>query len=135
MSHEYKPTLVYWLACLATHNNPDTVAEMLPIVNQYLPSGSGFDAGTVFDVEKSTDTKLVFHTSYHHMSQHGYYTRWTEHKITVTPTFSGFDIKVWGRDFYDIKEFIASCFDNILGEKVGDNLIRRYREITQANCA
>jgi len=130
-----KPTLVYWLACLATHNNPDTVAEMLPIVNQYLPSGSGFDAGTHFDVEQSTDTKLVFYTSFHHMNDHGSYTRWTEHKITVTPTFSGFDIKVWGRDFYDIKEFIASCFDNILGEKVGDNLIRRYREITQANCA
>lgn len=60
-----------------------------------LPSGSGIDSGVIFDHDASTPDKLVFTFGYHHMNEHGSYTKWTEHKITVTPSLaSGFDIKM-----------------------------------------
>lgn len=83
------------------------------------PSGSGFDGGTKFDYEKSKENKLIFSTSYHHLSEHGYYTGWTDHKITVTPDFrSGFDLDVSGRDKNSIKEYIADTFYTWLLEEV-----------------
>jgi hypothetical protein len=85
------------------------------------PSGSGFDAGTKFDYEKSFLNKLVFTTSFHHLSDNGYYTGWTDHMITVTPDFrSGFDLKVSGRDRNNIKEYIADTFHTWLSEEVGE---------------
>jgi len=128
-------SLARFLSGLTHHGNPDTVSEMLPIVNQYLPSGSGFDHGTSFDVEKSNPNKLIFQTSFHHMSEHGYYTRWTDHKVTVTPSFCGFDVKVSGVNHNQIKDYIAECFDYTLSEVTGDNLIEQYVKISHANCA
>src|SRR5882672_3309038 len=47
------------------------------LVIEHMPSGSGFDAGTILDLEKSTGEKLVFITSFHHMNEHGSYDGWT----------------------------------------------------------
>jgi hypothetical protein len=85
------------------------------LVKDCLPSGSGFDAGTQFDWDKSKADRLVFNTSYHHMNDGGYYDGWTEHTITVTPSFVGMcDLKVSGRDRRSIKEYIAETFHNAL---------------------
>ena len=74
------------------------------------PSGSGFDNATELDFEKSGKGKLVFNTAFHHMNDDGYYTRWTHHSVIVTPTFDGIDIRVTGRDYREIKEYIAEMF-------------------------
>lgn len=79
-----------------------------------LPSGSGFDNGTKIDLDASHAEKLVFQTSYHHMTD-GYYCGWTEHTVTVTPSFvNGVNIRVSGRNYNDIKDYIAEQFDYAL---------------------
>ena len=101
--------------------------------NGYLPSGSGFDNGTQLDTEKSNPQKLVFKTAFHHLSQHGFYTKWTDHTVTVTPSFYGINIKVSGRDHNGIKDYIAECFDSALNETVSDELRQEYMNIVRSN--
>jgi len=85
------------------------------IMRNTAPSGSGFDAGTHFDNTKSVHDKLVFSTSFHHMDKVGGYDGWTDHNVTVRPSFIyGLDIKVSGRDRNGIKEYIAETFNSWL---------------------
>lgn len=80
-----------------------------------LPHGSGIDGDNVIDLEKSTDEKIIIHTSYHHMNEGGYYDGWTEHTITVRPSLTrGFDMTISGRDRNQIKEYLFECFDTAL---------------------
>ncbi len=79
-----------------------------------MPSGGGFDHGTRLD-DSSTPDRLVFLTSFHHVSEHGCYSGWTEHKVIVVPDFvHGFTMRVTGRDRNDIKEYIAETFHHTL---------------------
>ena len=97
-----------------------------------LPSGSGFDAGTTIDIEaslKHRDHKLIFNTSFHHMTEHGYYAGWTEHRVTVVATFYGFDIRVGGVNRNDIKDYIGDVFHRCLSELV-DIVQTTVREAT-----
>lgn len=87
------------------------------LVRQHLPSGGGFDAGTTFDLESNLDDKrerLTFITSFHHMDSNGSYAGWSEHKVILTPSFSGFHMKVTGRDRNAIKDYIGDTFYNAL---------------------
>ena len=88
------------------------IEELLAI----LPSGSGFDSGTTLDWDASHADKLVFTTSFHHMNEMGGYDGWTDHTITVTPSFSGINLRVGGRNRNDIKESIHECFYQALRE-------------------
>jgi hypothetical protein len=92
--------------------------ELQTLVKEHLPSGAGFDAGTTLDYDlQSTPERLVFQTSFHHMSEHGYYIKWTEHSVIVTPSLQhGINIRVTGRDYRDIKEYIAECFHTALNQ-------------------
>jgi len=77
---------------------------------QDAPSGSGIDNGTKLDWERSTEEKLVFQTSFHHMTE-GFYDGWTEHTVTVRPSFVfGVGVKVSGRNRNDIKDYLAEVF-------------------------
>lgn len=81
------------------------------MVRDYLPHGSGFDAGCSIDLDASNSQKIVVLTSYHHMNEGGYYDGWSSHTVIVKPCLMfGFDIKITGRDRNDIKEYIASRF-------------------------
>ena len=81
------------------------------IVNNYMPSGSGFDSGTKIDLDKSTGDKLVFTTSYHHMNDGGYYDGWTDHTVTVKPSLlHGFTLNISGRDRNDFKDYAYDVF-------------------------
>ena len=131
-------TLIKMLSSLTRHTNRDTAIETAEYINaNILPSGSGFDNGTQFDVENSTMDKLVFTTSFHHMSEHGYYTKWTDHTVTVTPSFHGLNIKVSGRNRNDIKDHIAECFDCLLTSPKAhadmDLLRQEYVAIAKSN--
>jgi len=85
------------------------------LVKAHMPSGSGFDNGTRLDWQKSTRHMLVFHTSFHHMSEHGVYDGWTEHVIRVrADLLSDFDVSISGRDRNQIKDHAAELFDMCL---------------------
>jgi len=89
-------------------------AEILTLVRDHMPSGSGFDNGTSIDCDLSHAEKLVFTTSYHHMNDGGCYDGWTEHTVTVTPSFSGFNLRISGRNRNEIKDYIRDCFHQSL---------------------
>lgn len=79
------------------------------------PSGSGFDNGT--QLLDWTADRVRFTTAFHHMDDGGGYAGWTEHTVTVTPTFSGMAITVSGRDRNEIKDYIGQTFDAWLTER------------------
>ena len=63
----------------------------------FMPTGSGFDAGTTLDVNQSSAEKLIFASAYHHMDANGYYDGWSDLTITVRPSLQfGFNIKITG---------------------------------------
>lgn len=88
-------------------------------VNEHMPSGSGFDAGTTLDFDESTSAKLVFLTEYHHMDGNGSYNGWTQHKVIVTASLA-FDVnvEVEGEDRDDVHSYIADVFICALIEEV-----------------
>lgn len=89
------------------------------VVSRYLPSGSGFDAGTKLDFDASRPDRLVFTTSFHHMNDTGMYDGWTEHRVIVVPSFIGhFSLRVSGKDRNGIKDYIADVFHHALQETV-----------------
>lgn len=92
--------------------------EALETLRAELPSGSGFDTGTIIDLGKSTAEKLVLHTSFHHMDEFGGYDGWTDHTVTVRPSFIlGLDVSVSGRDRNGIKDYIHETFMHALQVK------------------
>lgn len=102
----------HWCNCTGG-KNPEwesiTKDRLDDLINM-MPRGSGIDDYPKLDFEKSTPNKLVFEFGYHHMSEHGYYDGWTEHVLTVTPSFDGFDLKISGKDRNQIKDYLYDCF-------------------------
>src|SRR5262249_26697859 len=80
----------------------------------FMPSGSGVDCGTKVDLDKSTGNKIVLYADFHHMNDGGMYDGWTNHVVTVTPAFDGFNLSISGRDRNGIKEYLADTFHNCL---------------------
>jgi hypothetical protein len=102
-----------------TSNNTEWAMKhgqrIVTLVDDYLPSGSGFDAGTKLLIPQSTPERLVFQTSYHHMDDVGGYDGWTEHEVVVTPSLVfGFNLRVTGSNRNDIKDYIAEVFQAAL---------------------
>ena len=120
--------------CASTPNNEwfDKHTETIEkLVKQHLPHGSGFDSGTTIDLDSSHADKLVFHTSFHHMNENGYYDGWTEHTVTVTPSLQhAFNLRISGRNRNDIKEMMHQNFDYALRTDVRyDLLADRFPEL------
>jgi len=86
-------------------------SSVLDDIEDELPSGSGIDQGTKVDRERSTADKIILFTSFHHMSEHGYYDGWTEHAIIIRPSLLyGFTVDVKGRDRNDIKDYLGDVY-------------------------
>lgn len=95
---------VEWL-----HRHEDWIEHM---AKNLLPSGSGIDCGTRVVLEECHAEKIVLATSFHHMHESGMYDGWTEHTITVTPSFTGgIKLRISGRNQNDIKEFLHQEFE------------------------
>lgn len=93
--------------------------RILKLVKNHMPSGAGFDGGTLFDFVKSTSEKLVFNTAFHHMDSNGYYSGWTEHVITVKPSLAfDFTMHISGQNVNDIKDYMHETFDTALRTEV-----------------
>lgn len=101
------------------------------LVKQHMPHGSGFDSGTTIDLDASHGDKLVFHTSFHHMNDAGYYDGWTEHTVTVTPSLQHkYLIRISGRNRNEIKDLIHESFNVALSTDVRYDLFAdRFPEI------
>jgi hypothetical protein len=86
------------------------------IIRDRLPSGGGFDRGTILhESECRGGERLVLSVEFHHMDAHGGYDGWTRHKVTVYPSLVfGLDIRVSGRDRNDIKTYIHQRFYDAL---------------------
>lgn len=116
--------------CEARNNpNDDYWLEQLAHFEDLLPSGSGFDSGTIINIVDSTRHKLVLETKFHHMNDAGFYTKWTDHKITVVADMLfGFDLKISGQNHNGIKDYIGELFMTALAEEtepfVGSEHIR-----------
>lgn len=93
-------------------------AEAETLCREFMPSGGGFDAGTTLDFDASNSRKLVFNTSFHHMDDCGGYVAWTHHSVIVTPEFSGFHIRITGRDRNAIKDYIGDTFHSALSQLI-----------------
>jgi hypothetical protein len=97
------------------------------LVEEHLPSGSGFDSGTKLDWDASHAEKLVFTTAFHHMDENGYYDGWTEHTVTVTPSLAhGFHMRISGRNRNDIKEYIGDTFREALDSDVEWDIVQTW---------
>lgn len=77
-----------------------------------LPHGSGLDSGVTIDLLNSKPDKLVFLAEFHHLNNDGYYSGWTFHKIIATPTFSGFALRITGKDTNGIKAYLYDLFND-----------------------
>lgn len=89
------------------------------LARNFLPSGSGFNAGSRVDLDKSTAERLVITTGFHHMSGTGFYCGWTYHDIIVTPSLIfGFNMRLTGKDKNGIKDYIADVFNSALSADV-----------------
>lgn len=102
--------------CKKTGASEDWIEKYEKIIDKILnllPDGTGFDSGTT--IESVAHNKIVFNTAFHHMNSNGYYTRWTYHTVTVTPSFVfPLDIKVSGSNYGNIKDYIAEVFYDCL---------------------
>jgi hypothetical protein len=116
---EISATINAYNNCIATGNTKwaDNHLEALKNLSKKLPSGSGFDSGTTISLF-STKNEIYFNTSFHHMDENGGYDGWTDHKIVVTPTFTGIDITVRGEDRNEINDYIADIFYDCLTEEI-----------------
>lgn len=93
------------------------------LVRAEFPSGSGFDSGTTLDLEKSSATKLVFLTAYHHMNDGGYYDGWSENiKVVITASLRyAFDMRVTGirrKDRWHLQDYIVETFNYVLEKEI-----------------
>jgi hypothetical protein len=109
------------------HSNTEWVSRWNAVLREYdklLPSGSGFDNGSVLVKADSNDERLVIETSFHHMNDNGYYDGWTEHRLTVKPNLSSvISIAVGGRNRRDIKDYIAEVFTEALLAEVDEQVM------------
>jgi hypothetical protein len=92
--------------------------ERIEDASKRLPSGSGFDNDSTVEIDECKPDRIVIASSYHHMSEGGYYDGWSDFRVVVRPSFTGPLVDVlgrtgqvqrryWDRDFRD---YIAETF-------------------------
>ena len=91
--------------------------DTIKLLVNHLPSGSGI-SGTTLDEDSSHAEKLVFTFSFYHMNDNGYYDGWTEHTLTVTPSFDGINLRISGRNRNDIKDYLYEMYHYALTQDV-----------------
>lgn len=107
--------------CLTNHNLTwtDTWTYRLIAFRNQLPHGSGIDGGIHIEYDTTKPNQFQITFGFHHMNDHGFYTEWTEHVITVKPSFIyDFELKISGRDKNNIKDYLHDLFDSALREMV-----------------
>jgi len=98
-------------------------------VINFLPSGSGIDAGIKVNFEMSKVDKIVLDSSFHVLDENGFYDGWIDFKIIIRPSLTNdFNIDIVGKftnrknsikkDCSDIKEYLQDIFSDSLNQEV-----------------
>lgn len=105
------------------------------LCDKHLPHGSGLDSRIYFNFEQSTPERLVISgADFHHMNEHGFYIRWTEHAVIVTASLQfGCNVHVTGRNYRDIKEYIGELFAAALHEMVDNDILGSRAKSEEVN--
>ena len=88
------------------------------IAKKYLPSGSGFDHGCSVIVEPLWKNRIVIKAEFHALDDNGYYRGWYTYKIIVHPSFNGIALKIYGKDYNGLREYVGDCMYNALDMEV-----------------
>lgn len=92
------------------------------LTSQFMPSGSGVDNGTIIDLERSREDRLIFTFGFHHMND-GFYDGWTDHELIVRPSLTNeFDLTVTGRNRNEIKDYLYETHDHALRQIIEQEL-------------
>jgi hypothetical protein len=90
----------------------------------YLPSGSGFDAGCSINLVETKVNRLVIDFDYHHMDQNGYYNGWSHNQLILTASLVwDFDIRIVNRkgghriQSYD-RDYFIDVFNYALNQEL-----------------
>lgn len=117
-----------WVAYIASHlerariveakgdtNRAQGIREALELyVRRNGPSGSGIDTGTRI-LDSSTPGDIRLYCEFHHMDSHGSYGGWTQHMISVQPSFLGsMSLRVGGLNRNDIKDYLHDTYHSWL---------------------
>lgn len=89
--------------------------ECIKSLKDLLPSGSAID------LRNSNGEKIIIDSSFHAMDDGGYYGRWIDFSVTITPSLiHGISLKISGRfgKYQDIREYLFDVFDSSLRETV-----------------
>lgn len=120
---KYKRKLYVELANLvhtrrALVSNRDYAGKYAKAVNQLVAKFLAQDSGiydTKIDLGLSHADRLVFYTSFLHIDDNKH----TEHTVTVTPSLqSGFHLRIGGRNYRDVKSYIARVFQESLNATI-----------------
>lgn len=104
-------------------------ARLETIVREFLPRGSGLDAGCYVHVLNSTDSKLVICTEFHHMNENGYYDGWTKHRVIAKASLAfGLVVEVTNGARNDIGDYLAETFRAALEHKIDSVVIDAMME-------
>lgn len=88
--------------------------EKLEKLENYLPSGSGFDSGESID-EASKPKKIIINGKFHVMDEFGMYDGFAEYKIIITPSLVyEIDLKLIGSTSWPKRMSYAGLKDYIL---------------------
>lgn len=118
LANEFAFTILQIKNCRNSKNH-----EFLNIAEQRLSrlTKDFIESGPIESVYCSIDDssleKIVFHVTFHHMNDLGYYCGYTEHKVTIRQTFIGLCVTVSGQNKRDCKIYIADVFDNALSSQ------------------
>lgn len=126
---ELAKTIDAWKRCAGNLNRSEWEQKHFATIERLqslLPSGAGIDNGSMLDLDLSHSDRLVIKTSFHHMNEVGYYDGWTDHVITVTPSFSGINLRISGRNRNNIKENLHEEFEYALTRDVTYELFVEY---------
>ena len=96
----------------------DKHTEKLIELEKSLPSGSGIDCGTKIDTRDLKANQFKLTVSFHHMDENGFYDGWTDHVITVRPSFGGLDLTISGKNKNDIKEYLLDTYYYALTKEI-----------------
>jgi hypothetical protein len=108
--------------CIETNNDYARIhlENIKEIQDNILPRGSGIDYGSAIDIDRSTDSKMVIHSTYHVMNE-GYYTRIIDYTVNVKASLAlEMYLRITGNfgDDSDIKEALYEIYQCALTEEI-----------------
>lgn len=106
----------------------DTIQD---ITEEYLPNGSGFNAGTSFQFNQSEPERLVLFSAFQVMNAVGGYIRWVDFNIVVTPSLSmdfKTEIKILESSNLTLREVEDPGLLDYIGEVFAECLNKEYAD-------